>query len=62
MKQTKDERAKLIEEGITTAWSSLNSHLPLTYGKPAVVQGDCDFHKKAVKEYLAIITILTKLY
>lgn len=55
----KKERAKMIERGIRLAWGSLESHLRYTHEKH---EGGELFHKKCVKEYVEIISILTKLY
>ena len=62
MKQTPEQKAKMIERGIRLAWASLETHLPLAYGKPTKAQGNTFFHKKTVKDYVEIIDILTKLY
>lgn len=56
------KRTKRINKAIALTWDSLQSHLPYTHGKPKKVQGDCDFHKKAIKEYAEIIHILARLY
>jgi len=56
------ERAKKIEEGIRLAWDSLNSHLPYTHGGRSVRGETYNFHKRCVRDYAKIISILTELY
>lgn len=60
----KDERAKKIEEAIKLTYDSLQSHLPYTHEEPDMTSRDETkaFHRKAVKEYARLITILTELY
>ena len=59
----KKERAKLVEKGILLAWSSLESHLKLTYADiDAKTDGTHEFQKKCVREYATLIKILSDLY
>lgn len=65
-KQRASERARLIDAGIRLAWNSLESHLPWTDGtlksKSKDNAVDVRFHKQAVREYAALIVILSQLY
>lgn len=54
-----NQRARLIERAIRLAYDSLQSHLRYTYAKSS--EGTA-FHKKCVREYAEIISILVKLY
>lgn len=56
--KTKD-RAQKIDEAIRLIWDSLQSHLEWTHKQSSE---DEQFHKKCVKEYTALIKILTELY
>lgn len=56
---SKKERAKLIEQGLRLTWDSLQSHLPYTHSPSK--DGEL-FHKKCVKEYSELISILSKLF
>lgn len=60
----KDERAKKIEEAIRLTYDSLQSHLPYTHEEPDMTSRDETkaFHRKSVKEYVRLLTILTELY
>jgi hypothetical protein len=62
----KDNRAAKIEEAIRLTWDSLESHLPWCHDKLegwAKKRGESPaFHKKCVKDYARVITILTELY
>lgn len=57
---TRDVRAQLVERGIKLAFSSLESHLPYSYGK--IKPSEKLFHKKCVIEYSESILILSHLY
>lgn len=56
--KTKD-RAQKIDEAIRLIWDSLQSHLEWTHKQSS--EGE-QFHKRCVKEYTALIKILTELY
>lgn len=56
------EKALLIEKAIKLAYGSLESHLPFTHKKTKLGMGANHFHKKCVKEYAELISILSKLY
>jgi hypothetical protein len=58
------ERAKMIERALLLTWSSLESHLRFTHEvvDPKDTNETNAFHKKCVREYSEIISILTKLY
>jgi len=57
---------KLISEAIQLTVDSLVSHLPYTHGKLqlwAKKNGETHvFHKKCVKDYAKVISILVQLY
>ena len=56
------ERPELVAEAIRAVWSSLDSHLEHT-NLGVIVGNDTDeFHKRCVREYAALIVLLTKLY
>ena len=55
----KKDRAKIVEKIIRLAWNSLESHLYWTHAKSS--EGK-QFHKKAIREYLEIISNSTKLW
>lgn len=55
------ERARLIERAIRLTWASAESHLRLVHERRPRNES-ADFHKKAIREYLEILTILSKLY
>ena len=58
-----------IERAMRLVWDSLESHLPHTYGQRECVRCKaklckCDnskFHKKTIKEYVELLTILSEL-
>ena len=50
-------KEKDIERAIRIAWDSLQSHLRYTYAKSS--EGK-KFHKKCIREYAEIISILSK--
>jgi hypothetical protein len=58
-KKSPSQRSKEIERAMKLAWSSLESHLPYTYGRSS--EGT-KFHIKCVKEYVQIIENLSNLY
>lgn len=58
-KDSKVERAKLVDEAIRLVWASLESHLMYTHTKDEAGYG---FHKQTTKEYARLIQILTELY
>lgn len=53
------KRPQSIEKAIRITWASLESHLPYTHGKSP--EGT-DFHRKCVKEYIALLVHLSNLY
>lgn len=54
---TSKERARIIEEAMKVTIDSLASHLPYTHcGKQQ------QFHRRCVKEYTLLLTLLSKLY
>lgn len=55
----KEDRAKLIEDGIRLTWESLESHLKYTHTESA---DGTKFHKDCVREYVQLLGILAKLY
>lgn len=56
-------RAKDVEKGIRLAWSSLETHLGYTHSRSGLIRNEThNFHKKCVREYVEIISILTRLY
>jgi hypothetical protein len=55
----KNERAKKIEQAIRLIWESLESHLYYTHAKSS--EG-IRFHKRCVRDYAALIKILSELY
>jgi hypothetical protein len=54
----KHNKEKKIERALRLTWDSLQSHLEYTYKKSW--EGK-QFHKKAVKDYSEIISILSEL-
>lgn len=59
MKGGKHKRERKIDKAIRLTYDSLQSHLRYTYIK---TQEGNKFHKNCVKEYAAIIQILSELY
>jgi len=55
----KKERAKKVSKALKEVWKSLDSHLPYTYNKHP--DGNT-FHKKCVKSYAKLLTIIADLY
>ena len=58
MKTPKNCKDKKIERAIRLTWESLQSHLYWTHSKSS--EGK-QFHKKAIREYAEIISILSEL-
>lgn len=56
---TTDRRAKKVDEALRLVWSSLESHLDLTSKKS--YEGKT-FHKRCVKGYARIVSLLSDLY
>jgi hypothetical protein len=53
-----DRRAKLVERALNLTWASMASHTPYTYLKHPDGK---KFHKKCVREYAALIKIISEL-
>jgi hypothetical protein len=54
---TSKERARILEKAIRLTMVSLESHLAWTYGTKKAA-----FHKKAIAEYVELLSCLAKLY
>jgi len=60
------ERAKLIDDAMRMVWVSLESHLTHTHSTAMLNKKDkketCAFHKKCVRDYVELMSTLSKLY
>ena len=60
--QTQTQRPQEIEKAIRTVWDSLESHLMYTHSGKLPPHETREFHKKCIKEYAEVISILSQLY